>query len=157
MSQSYFKVPKTIRLNAMHYFIMKTPNKKVFQQIASNRSSNINFKDFMKVYKDYTKDPYLFLVNDTTLLSANSLQFRKKLLKKWVLASKKSVNNKNKQSKDQYNLGGQTATISALSSGNLGKYEVLTGKDLLPEKDLLEKTALMKRFEYSPLGKELKA
>ena len=82
MSQSYFKVPKTIRLNAMHYFIMKTPNKKVFQQIASNRSSNINFKDFMKVYKDYTKDPYLFLVNDTTLLSANSLQFRKKLLKK---------------------------------------------------------------------------
>ena len=71
--------------------------------------------------------------------------------------SKKSVNNKNKQNKDQYNLGGQTATISALSSGNLGKYEVLTGKDLLPEKDLLEKTALMKRFEYSPLGKELKA
>ena len=111
----------------------------------------------MKVYKDYTKEPYLFLVNDATLLSANSLQFRKKLLKKWVLVSKKSVNNKNKQNKDQYNLGGQTATISALSSGNLGKYEVLTGKDLLPEKDLLEKTALMKRFEYSPLGKELKA
>ena len=36
----------------------------------------------MKVYKDYTKEPYLFLVNDATLLSANSLQFRKKLLKK---------------------------------------------------------------------------
>ena len=70
--------------------------------------------------------------------------------------SKKSVNNKNKQNKDQYNLGGQTATISALSSGNLGKYEVLTGKGLLPEKDLLEKAALIKSFEYSPLGKELK-
>ena len=82
ISQCYFKVPKTIRLNAMHYFIMKTLNKEVFQQIASNRSSNINLKDFMKVYKDYTKAPYLFLVNDTTLLSANSLQFRKKLLKK---------------------------------------------------------------------------
>ena len=136
---------------------MKTLNKEVFQQIASNRSSNINLKDFMKVYKDYTKAPYLFLVNDTTLLSANSLQFRKKLLKKWVLVSKTSVNNENKQNKDQYNLDRQTATISAISSGNLGKYEVLTGKDLLPEKDLLEKTTLIKRFEYSPLGKELKA
>ena len=71
--------------------------------------------------------------------------------------SKTSVNNENKQNKDQYNLDRQTATISAISSGNLGKYEVLTGKDLLPEKDLLEKTTLIKRFEYSPLGKELKA
>ena len=67
--------------------------------------------------------------------------------------SKTSVNNENKQNKDQYNLDRQTATISAISSGNLGKYEVLTGKDLLPEKDLLEKTTLIKRFEYSPLGK----
>ena len=32
----------------------------------------------------------------------------------------------------------------------------MTGKDFLPEKDLLEKTAALKRFEYSPLGKELK-
>ena len=71
--------------------------------------------------------------------------------------SRTSVNNENKQNKDQYNLDRQTATISAISSGNLGKYEVLTGKDLLPEKDLLEKTTLIKRFEYSPLGKELKA
>ena len=41
-------------------------------------------------------------------------------------------------------------------SGNVCKYEFLTGKDVLPEKDLLEKAATMKRFEYSPLGKELK-
>ena len=47
--------------------------------------------------------------------------------------------------------------ISALSSGNGSKYEFLTGKDLLPDKDLLEKLAELKRFEYSPLGKELKA
>ena len=32
--QSYFKVPKTIRLNATHYFIMKIPNKRELQQIA---------------------------------------------------------------------------------------------------------------------------
>ena len=33
----------------------------------------------------------------------------------------------------------------------------MTGKDVLPEKDLLEKAATINRFEYSPLGKELKA
>ena len=51
----------------------------------------------------------------------------------------------------------QTAKISASSSGNVSKYEFLTGNDVLPEKDLLEKAATMKRFEYLLLGKELKA
>ena len=71
ISQSYFKVPKTTRLNATHYFIMKTPNKRERQQIASNHSSDIDFKDFMKLYKDHTKEPHPFLVND--LLSGNPL------------------------------------------------------------------------------------
>ena len=53
MSQSYFKVPKIIRLNGSHYFIMKIPNKRELQQIASNHSSDIDFKDFMKLYKEY--------------------------------------------------------------------------------------------------------
>ena len=44
--QSYFKVPKTIRLNATHYFVMKIPSKRELQQTA------YNFKDFMKLYKD---------------------------------------------------------------------------------------------------------
>ena len=51
MSQSYFKV----RLNATHYFIMKITNKREIQQITSNYSSDIDFKDFMKLYKEYTK------------------------------------------------------------------------------------------------------
>ena len=80
ISQSYFKVLKTIRLNAIHYFIMKIPYKKEFQQIASNKSSAIDFKDLLKLYKDYTKEPYSCLVNDTTLSSDNSLRFRKSLL-----------------------------------------------------------------------------
>ena len=46
--------------------------------------------------------------------------------------------------------------VSALSSGNVSKYEFLTGKDVLPEKDLPEKAAAIKIFKYSPLGKELK-
>ena len=58
---------------------MKIPNKRELQQIASNHSSDIDFKDFMKLYKDYTKEPYSFLVNDTTLSSDNPLRFRKNL------------------------------------------------------------------------------
>ena len=58
ISQSYFKVPKTIRLNTTHYFIMKIPSKRELKQIASNLSSEIDFKDFMKLYKEYTKGPY---------------------------------------------------------------------------------------------------
>ena len=69
ISQSYFKVPKTIRLNATHYFIMKIPNKRELKQIAFNHLSDIYFKDFMKFYKDYTKELYSFLVNGTTLSS----------------------------------------------------------------------------------------
>ena len=61
------------------------------------------------------------------------------------------------QDKAPYDLNRQTAKISALSSGNASKCEFLTGKDVLPEKDLLEKAATIKRFEYLPLGKELKA
>ena len=56
MLQSYFKVPKTIILNATHYFIMKISNKRELQQIASNHSSDIHFKDFMKIYKEYAKE-----------------------------------------------------------------------------------------------------
>ena len=64
ISQSYCKVPKTIRLNATHYFMMKISNKRELQQIASNHSSDIDFKNFMKLYKDYTKEPHSLLVND---------------------------------------------------------------------------------------------
>ena len=56
--KSDFKVPKTIRLNATDYFIMKIPNKRKLQQEASNPLSEIDFKDFMKLYKDYTKELY---------------------------------------------------------------------------------------------------
>ena len=76
-SQSYFKVSKTIRLNATHYFIMKIPNKRELQQMASNHSSDIEFKHFMKLYKDYIKESFSFLVKYTTLPSGNPLRFIK--------------------------------------------------------------------------------
>ena len=59
---------------------MKIPNKRELQQIASNHSSDVKFKDFMKLYKDYTKERHLFLVNDTTFSSDKPLRFRKNLL-----------------------------------------------------------------------------
>ena len=74
------EVFKTIRLNARHYFIMKILNKKELQQIVSNHSSVIGFKDFMRLCSDYPKEPYSFLVNDTTLSSDNPLRLRKNLL-----------------------------------------------------------------------------
>ena len=81
ITQSYFKVPKDVRLNSTHFFIMKTPNKREIQQIALNHSSDIDFKDFMKIYKEFTKEPYSFLLNDTTLHSDDPLRFRKNLLR----------------------------------------------------------------------------
>ena len=68
----------------------------------------------------------------------------------------KTTDNKIKQSEAQYDLDRQTAKILALSLGNVGKCEFLTGKKVLLEKVLLEKVATIKRFEYSPLGSELK-
>ena len=68
----------------------------------------------------------------------------------------KTTNNKIEQSKAQYGLDRQTAKISALLLGSVFKYEFLTDKDILLEKDLLEKAATIKRFEYSLLCKELK-
>ena len=57
----------TFRLNSTHFFIMKIPNKRELQQIALNHSSDIDFKEFIKIYKKCTAESYSFLVNDTTL------------------------------------------------------------------------------------------
>ena len=50
INQSYFKVPKDVRLNSTHFFIMKIPNKRELQQIA----------DFIKIYRKCTAEPYSF-------------------------------------------------------------------------------------------------
>ena len=79
ITQSYFKLPKDVRLNSAHFFIMKIPNKSKLQQNALNHSSDISFKDFIRIYKKCTAEPYSFLVNDDTLASDNPLRFRKNL------------------------------------------------------------------------------
>ena len=87
ITQSYFKVPKDVRLNSSHLFIMKIPNKRELQKITSNQSSDIDFKDFIKIYRKFPAEPYSFLVNDITLSSNNLLRFRKNLLNKYIIKS----------------------------------------------------------------------
>ena len=79
ITQSYFSVPKDVRLNSTHYFIMKINNKRELQNIAINHSADIDYKDFIKIYRECTKEPYNFLTIDTTLPSTNNLRFRKNL------------------------------------------------------------------------------
>ena len=87
ITQSYFKVPKDVRLNSTNFFIMKIPDKRELQQIATNHSSDIDFKDIVKIYKKCTARPYSFLVNDTTLPSDDPLRFKKNLLKYYIIKS----------------------------------------------------------------------
>ena len=79
ITQSYFKVPKEVRLNCTHFFIVKIPNKRELQQIALNHSSDISSDDFINIYKKYTVKQYFFLVNYASLSSDNPLRFRKNL------------------------------------------------------------------------------
>ena len=58
---------------------MKIPNKRELQQIAINHSSDIDFKDFIKIYKKYSDKPHSFLANDNTLASDDPLKFRKNM------------------------------------------------------------------------------
>ena len=82
IKQSYFVVPKNIRLNSLHYFIMKIPNKPELQQIAINHSLDVNFKEFMNLYKKCNAKAYSFLVINATLASNKASRFRKKLLER---------------------------------------------------------------------------
>ena len=68
-------VPKDVRLTLTHYLIMKIENKKELQNIATNHSADIDYKDFVKSYRECTKEPYSFLTIDTTLPARDLLRF----------------------------------------------------------------------------------
>ena len=80
ITQSYFDVPKSIRLGSTHYFVLKIPHERELQQISFNHSSDIDFQDFMGFYKKSTAEPDSFLVIDIPLPSDNSSRFRENLL-----------------------------------------------------------------------------
>ena len=51
ITQSYFSVPKDVRLNSAHYLIMKINNRKKLQNIATNHSADNDYKEFLKIYR----------------------------------------------------------------------------------------------------------
>ena len=83
ITQSYFPFPKDVRLNSTHYLISKINNKRELQNIAINHSPVIDYKGFMKIYRECAKEPYSFLTIDTTLPGSDSLKFRKNLFKSY--------------------------------------------------------------------------
>ena len=110
---------------------MKVPNKKELQQIEVNQSSDIDFQDFINLYKQCIAKPYSFLVIDTTLALDNSSCFRKNLLEiiqKLIM----TIDDKTIDEKLQYYISREGTKISALSSSKIDKCEFLAGEETWP-------------------------
>ena len=149
ITQSYFSVPKEVRLNSTHYLIRKIYNKRELQQIPTNHSADIDYKEFMKTCRKCTSEPYSFLTVDTKLPANDSSIFR--FIIKMALADEliKILNDKIRANEVQYDLDGEVAKIYVLSSKELNKYGNLTGEDLGYKPGVVAQV----KFEYSPLGK----
>ena len=79
ITQSYFSAPKEVKLNSTQYLTTKINNKRELQNIATNHSANIDYKDIAKIYRECTSEPYSFLTIDTTLAPNTFLRFRRSL------------------------------------------------------------------------------
>ena len=66
LTQSYFSIPKDVRLNCTHYIIFKLNNKRELQNIAINHSADIDYKNFIKIYRISASEHFNFLTIDTT-------------------------------------------------------------------------------------------
>ena len=106
----------------------------------------------MNLCKKCTAKPYSFLVIDVTLASGNPSRFRKNLLKR-ILKLIMTMDDEIRDEKLQYDINRETAKMSALSSGEIDKYEYLTIEEILPsyQRRVIEQA----KFTYSPLGKAL--
>ena len=80
ITQSYFSVPKVVRLNSAHYLIMKINNKRELQNMAIHHSADIDYQDFIKIHRECTKEPYNLFTIDTKLSASDPLIFRKKII-----------------------------------------------------------------------------
>ena len=98
---------------------MKISNEREPQQFAINHYPVVDFKHFINIYKDYTTEPYCFLVNDTTLPSDNPLGFRKNLLKEIYKKSRQLTNDQIKDEKLQFDIAREAPKILAYLSGKI--------------------------------------
>ena len=72
IARYYFSVPEEVKLNSTHYLIMKIHNKRELQQISVNHSADIDYKDFLKIYRNCTKELF-----DTTSPAGKPIRLRK--------------------------------------------------------------------------------
>ena len=79
ITQSYFSFLNHVRLSSAHYLIVKINNRRKLQNIAIDHSADIDYKDFMKIYRERTKEPFNLLTIDTTLPARDPLRFRRNL------------------------------------------------------------------------------
>ena len=80
ITDSYFSIPKEVRLNSAHYLIVKIHSKRELRQTAINHSADISYKYFLRIYRNCTNEPYSFLTIDTTLPADSPMRFRKNFL-----------------------------------------------------------------------------
>ena len=78
ITQSYLSVLKDVRLNSIHYFILKINNRKELQNIGINHSADIDYNDFERIYRGFTRKPYSSITIDTTSPASDPFRFRKK-------------------------------------------------------------------------------
>ena len=112
--QSYFSVPKEVRLNSTHYLITKIHNKRELKNTGINHSADIDYKVFVKIYTICTNVPYSFWAIETTLPAGNPMRFRKNFIKMTLTEQVKILNDKIKVNKAQYDLDREAVKISAL-------------------------------------------
>ena len=147
ITQSYFSVPKDVRLNSNYYLIMKINIKIELHNIAINHSTDIDYKDFVNIYRECTKELYSFTIlpyQQVILWDLEEICF---ILIKMTVADQLKIIDK-KVNANQYDLDRLTAKISAYSAGDLRKYVYLTGEDLGYKPSVVEQA----KFDCSPLG-----
>ena len=127
-------------------------NKTDLQNIAIDHSADIDYKDFINIYRECTRKSFNFLAIDTNVTSEQSSKIQKKFvrlfIKMTVTDQLKIIDNKIKENQTQYDLDRLAAKKSAYSSDDLKKYQYLTGKDLGYTRGVLEQT----KFDHSPQG-----
>ena len=126
---------------------MKINIKIELQNIAINHSTDIDYKDFVNIYRECTKELYSFTIlpyQQVILWDLEEICF---ILIKMTVADQLKIIDK-KVNANQYDLDRLTAKISAYSAGDLRKYVYLTGEDLGYKPSVVEQA----KFDCSPLG-----
>ena len=88
--------------------IIKINNRKRLQNIEINHSADIDYKDLIKIYREFIKELYSFLTIDTKLPASDPLRFRKKMI---VTDQFKILDDKIKLNQAQYDLRREAAKV----------------------------------------------